>query len=234
MVSVGFKNYKFFVLFLAYATVSCFLYQIAGISLVIAVFVDSRVDASIMALLCAIITGAFAFALTFFTLFHVSLVLSGQTTIEVHAQRTHHRLEGSGLNSIHTANGEGSSAHVSPTSSTTGAGWRDNWRAVFGDSWRTWLLPVDSCPMTGYEFDFEEEEVEDVERGLIAPSNGARRTEGESLAPHRTADDVEDSVSSTGSGSGNGESRTMSEVLAGLSPTQRHELVPTEDNEERV
>ena len=225
---MGFKNYKFFVLFLVYATVSCFLYQVAGISLVIAVFVHGRVDASLTALLCAVITGAFAFALTFFTLFHISLVLSGQTTIEVHAQRTHHRLDSAAPNGTAQHAGSPSSPLSSSSSSTSSGGavgWRDNWRAVFGDSWRTWLLPVDSCVMTGYEFDFEEEEVgEDVERGLISTNTDRRGGEEEgSVTPHSAVEDREDSVNSTSSGSS-----------GVLSSTPRHQLVPTEDSEERV
>ena len=209
------------------------MYQVAGISLVLAVFTDSRLDASIASLLCALITGAFAFALTFFTLFHLSLVLSGQTTIEVQAARTHHRLEGSSPSS--TSTGEGGGAG--------GAGWRENWRAVFGDSWRSWLLPIDSRHMSGYEMDFDDDEaVEEVERGLIDPqqSRGSTAEAANAGGDSAAADDEDSGVSASHSRSESsggaersvsGTAATMGQVLAALSPLQAHDLVPTADSE---
>ena len=235
---IGFKNYKFFVLFLFYATLSSYLYQIAGISLVIAVFTSAELNASLVSLLAAIITGSFAFALTFFTLFHLSLVLSGQTTIEVHAARTGHA--GSNQTDHHdTANDSGNGG-----SSGT---WKENWVAVFGHEWQGWLLPVDSVRMSGYEYDFgsegdgegegEGEEVdEDVERGLmrqgLGGSEGGGMMGGGSGSGSVDERSMESSIDASEDRGGVGVERVnhtlngrMSSVLAGLTPGQSRDMM---------
>lgn len=124
---VGFKNYKYFLLFLIYACAGCTLYMVAGIPLLSNAFGGGGVTFDFSMILAAILTAAFAVSLLFFLGFHIHLVVSGKTTLEM---TTHHNKP-----------------------NVFDAGWRRNWCAVFGDNPWYWLLPVDTLNQTGYEFD---------------------------------------------------------------------------------
>lgn len=83
---VGFRNYKPFLLFLIYTTVYCGLsFTVTSIWLYTETMADSGYSGSFMPinyiLLCTI-SGIIGFALTAFTVWHISLAWSGQTTIE--------------------------------------------------------------------------------------------------------------------------------------------------------
>lgn len=161
---VGFNNYKHFCLFLFYATLSCWMYQVAGVQLVQNLFQQRKVETvSFAQMLAALLTGAFAVALSFFTIFHLSLVLTGKTTIEVKAQRSNR--DGSQL------------------IDRFDAGYRRNWEAVFGDKPLLWFLPVPNH-MNPYDADFDDEEVdlENPEHALINRSNNQSNSDSRRLS----------------------------------------------------
>lgn len=130
---VGFRNYKFFVLFLFYAVLSCSVYLIFGFKLLIVMFDPENrqaqeEDTGFASILASIMTAAFAVTLFCFVIFHFHLVLSGQTTIEMGLARN-------GL--IRTQNTKK----------------RQNWELVFGTNPWLWFLPVHSTSHSGYEFE---------------------------------------------------------------------------------
>jgi palmitoyltransferase len=137
---VGFKNYKFFVLFLFYATLSCYLYQFAGIPVLISMFSNLRsANLEFLPLMTSLTTSTFALCLTLFSLFHLGLVFSGRTTIEVSANMRSRR------------RGE----KIKESNPYDAGSKRANWCAVMGyNSWE-WFLPINTSQMTGYECDFD-------------------------------------------------------------------------------
>lgn len=89
---VGFRNYKYFVLFLFYAVLACSCYLIVGFKMLVQMFDISKAsakDTGFMGVLTAVITSAFAITLACFVFFHFHLVLSGKTTIEIGLARKH-------------------------------------------------------------------------------------------------------------------------------------------------
>jgi hypothetical protein len=124
---VGVRNYKFFVLFLLYALVGCFIYIVAAVDLFHSLFstADPNQSPSFAFVLAAIMTSAFAFTLIFFFGFHIHLVLTGTTTIEVHNRNRANPYD---------------------------QGLRRNWEAVFGEDPKLWFLPIDTVQDTGYDF----------------------------------------------------------------------------------
>jgi len=107
----------------------CLLYFYAGSALLVAIFSSGTTKISFGRVMSTIITGAFGITLIFFLLFHLSLVTSGRTTLEMHV------------------------GHRRPAWSCV-----RNWSAVFGKNPWYWFLPVDTMDLTGYEFDDDLEE----------------------------------------------------------------------------
>jgi len=127
---VGFRNHKYFVLFLCYACLGCLFFLIAGVSLLSSAFQrEGDLSSNFVFFLCSLITAAFAFALLCFSAFHVHLVLSATTTLEAGGDDTR------------------SPFHL---------GRRANWEAVFGSNPWTWFLPINTLTLSGYEFDLED------------------------------------------------------------------------------
>eukprot|EP00462_Mataza_sp_D1_P025529 CAMPEP_0175134072 /NCGR_PEP_ID=MMETSP0087-20121206/7986_1 /TAXON_ID=136419 /ORGANISM="Unknown Unknown, Strain D1" /LENGTH=187 /DNA_ID=CAMNT_0016416615 /DNA_START=348 /DNA_END=911 /DNA_ORIENTATION=- len=134
---VGFRNYKYFVLFLMYAAVGCLTYLVAGYKLIAVMFdqqsptVDDIGQGGFFGILASILTGAFGVTLSCFVGFHLSLVFRGETTIEVGLRRRA-GVVGSQVSSR-----------------------RRNWDLVFGSNPWLWFLPVDTTTQSGYEFEPE-------------------------------------------------------------------------------
>jgi len=147
---VGFKNYKYFVLFVTYGAISCLLYMVVGYKSLMKITTGDSineqnqgntqsVEVSLIELIASILTAAFAIALFLFSVFHIHLVLTGKTTIEVKAS-----------NSTHLRNDESMQREYHSNHNLY-----ENWCAVMGDSFIHWFLPINTIRMTGYEFDFE-------------------------------------------------------------------------------
>lgn len=86
--------------------------------------------------------------------------------------------------------------------------------------------------MTGYEFDFEEEEGEegeDVERGGLIGGGGGVRSSVGGGGSEGVDGESEDSLSESRSLS---EESTMGQVLKALSPVQAHDLVSVEADDD--
>eukprot|EP00808_Paulinella_micropora_P031598 g53824.t1 len=125
---VGFKNYKYFVLFVMYAWLGCVLYVACGFRKFAQVFSSNPAgpgSISFMVVLSGLFSGSFGITLTFFMGFHLSLILSGKTTIEVHS--------------------------VGTRPSPWDRGRLANWCAVMGKRPLYWLLPLNTLEETGYE-----------------------------------------------------------------------------------
>jgi hypothetical protein len=130
---VGFRNYKYFILFVGWACLGCTMYMIAGISVFKSLFSFSEsATYGFAIILCTILTGAFAITLMFFLGFHLSLVCSARTTLEM--------------------------AHTDDRNNPYNEGKLKNWQAVFGVNPWLWFLPVDTQTASGYEFDVQSTE----------------------------------------------------------------------------
>eukprot|EP00823_Brevimastigomonas_motovehiculus_P007660 TRINITY_DN677_c2_g2_i1.p1 TRINITY_DN677_c2_g2~~TRINITY_DN677_c2_g2_i1.p1 ORF type:complete len:415 (+),score=82.22 TRINITY_DN677_c2_g2_i1:161-1405(+) len=134
---VGFKNYKYFLLFIFWACLGCSFYLIVGLQFIASIFSHDtkQKDISIATILCSVMTSAFALALLFFLAFHFHLVLAGRTTLELITR-------------------QGPTA-IAPTPTRESRSWR-NWCSVFGPNPWLWFLPLDSSNKTGYEVDQED------------------------------------------------------------------------------
>src|ERR1700682_2654386 len=133
---IGLKNYKFFVLFLFYGTVGCWIYMCtAGFQVVKQLFMGHVEPAAFIHILSSIITTAFAIALFFFLAFHISLIIKGETTLDQYVanNRLHSRSHGRFSK-------------------------RECWNMVFGNDWRMWLLPINNVNLTGWEYDLVDEQ----------------------------------------------------------------------------
>ena len=123
--SVGFRNYKYFCLFVFWAFFDCAFYTLCMMNNIFAGFSGTAgLGVSFAILFSGIMTVAFAIALLFFVLFHLKLVLSNATTIEFSEQRQ-------------------------ATSPWDLGSSRKNFEAVFGENPYHWLLPIAPPPMLG-------------------------------------------------------------------------------------
>jgi len=84
---VGFKNYKFFVLFVLWACLGCFVYLIAGAELMKTLFSSTLEPVRFLHLITSLLTATFALSLLFFAGFHLHLIFTGQSTIEAKLTR---------------------------------------------------------------------------------------------------------------------------------------------------
>ncbi len=182
---VGFKNYKYFVLFLIWACIGCYLFLIAGLSMITRLFSNQSTPLDFSLLLASILTAAFAVSLTFFLGFHIHLVVTGKTTLEM------------------------SSAKPNAFDN----GWRRNWCAVFGDNPWLWFIPVDTLHQTGYEYDFTAAAEDDDHRRLLQQQQ-TNHTHS-SLPSHDTADTAHTASSLVSSDHKESSSLAMTSASAG-------------------
>lgn len=134
---VGYYNHKYFVLFLFYTVMGCYIYLLNEIPTVLKVFgghtsrkvFEKTYDTfghevpETLTLLAGILTFSFAIALTFFASFHIYMAFKNTTTLEV-----------------------GDSGNVYDR------GCYINFTWTFGTKPILWFLPVQTAQGTGYEF----------------------------------------------------------------------------------
>jgi hypothetical protein len=126
---VGFKNYKYFVLFVLWGCVGCSLYLVAGIELLTSNFSDpnngSGLASGFAGLLTSLLTGAFAVSLLFFAAFHMHLVFTGQSTIEASLNRRNNAARRLEAAAAAAASGDVSQRLTHPAAASSGSGAMD-------------------------------------------------------------------------------------------------------------
>ncbi|KAI9354878.1 DHHC palmitoyltransferase-domain-containing protein [Zopfochytrium polystomum] len=141
---VGFRNYKFFYLFIVYTVVYCaFMFFLLLQQFLNAINAppgqdqDLRIDLNwVMLILLSAVFGAVIFA---FAGMHTVLLISNKTTIEsMEGARRIRRQD----NTIHVGRG----ANIYDLGAAA------NWRQVMGGDWRLWFLPVHSSEGDGQTF----------------------------------------------------------------------------------
>uniref|UniRef100_A0A6A7G7B8 Palmitoyltransferase n=1 Tax=Hirondellea gigas TaxID=1518452 RepID=A0A6A7G7B8_9CRUS len=142
---VGFHNYKYFCLFIFWSTVSAWVFVIGSIDHLLNLFKGDSVDSPFVSLFAVILTFSFAVTLVGFLIFHLRLVVTGQTTLE-----------------FATTNRDPD--WVNPYD--CGGKW-ENFYAIFGTRWLLWLLPVKTSQETGFEFQ-QIVTSQDLEDGLLS------------------------------------------------------------------
>eukprot|EP01028_Stygiella_incarcerata_P011379 TRINITY_DN642_c0_g1_i1.p1 TRINITY_DN642_c0_g1~~TRINITY_DN642_c0_g1_i1.p1 ORF type:complete len:189 (+),score=35.66 TRINITY_DN642_c0_g1_i1:628-1194(+) len=135
---VGFCNYKYFFLFIMYIGITGI---IGSLLMMRGIFETASSDdsgesgADVAIMMNAMMQLVFGITLLLFTLFHLKMVLSNQTTIEImEKKRNRIALHGSNFNPFDL-------------------GWRENFRQVFGVRPWQWFLPTrKSCYGDGITF----------------------------------------------------------------------------------
>ncbi|KAK9455034.1 DHHC palmitoyltransferase-domain-containing protein [Dipodascopsis uninucleata] len=148
-VCVGFENYKYFILFLIYVLLDCFIsFCASGIVLYNWINNDEYLDSyiSLNKLLLMILSGVFGFAVSVFLAYQLYLLFSNKTTIEaMETQRYKSQLV---ANSYRYSE--------PPSSETVGnvfdLGYRENFRQVMGDNPWLWFVPVPTSKGDGTQF----------------------------------------------------------------------------------
>ena len=124
---VGLRNYKFFLIFLFWTSISSGLYALlTGIAMIKAYkSFGSMIGA--WTVLSLFVTGSFALSVGGFFFFHVHLLKENRTTLENMKYRKQN------------------------TPYQRGKGEKENFNDVFGDVWWLWFMPVVDLKETGYE-----------------------------------------------------------------------------------
>jgi hypothetical protein len=126
---VGLHNYKFFILFVTWAALGCWMYLIAGVEIILMMFANpGDLEISFTLILSTVITAAFAISLLIFMFLHCHLVCKNKTTLEMSFTEGRNPFD---------------------------AGMTQNWKAVFGPHWWLWFLPIQTSTVTGYELEGE-------------------------------------------------------------------------------
>eukprot|EP01084_Bolivina_argentea_P032406 59962_1 len=145
---VGYYNYKYFCLFVWFATFSCHISSLICFTQLFTLLnghsrgrIRSGYNGlhSSWMMINSLLTLAFGITLTCFSLFHLTLVFKGSTTIEF-----------------------GSDAYV-----PYNLGWKKNFYSVFGENFIFWFLPIPTMNGDGYEFVQNDED----NRGLLEHHN---------------------------------------------------------------
>merc|ERR1712070_626038 len=79
---VGYRNYKFFLLFITYSLASCVFVFVVTLTVVPRFNSDAPMTDTFMILFDCIVTGALSLALTAFVAFHFYLNVNNYTTLE--------------------------------------------------------------------------------------------------------------------------------------------------------
>jgi len=138
---VGWRNYKFFILFLMYTTLLSLYYVGCTIPFLFNVKDIQKLSGEELQVLIVFFFGvAFGLGLLCFSVQHIQLVLQNKTTLESFDR-----------------NFEDENPYD--------LGFYENWKQVFGDEPKLWFLPVLSSIGNGYEFATKDSMGFDLESG---------------------------------------------------------------------
>ncbi|ORY38574.1 zf-DHHC-domain-containing protein [Rhizoclosmatium globosum] len=192
---MGWKNHKFFFLFLFYTVIYCAGICIYLVQHLIRAFKARHVSEIIIQLnlhwlFLIFVSGAFGVVLLTFLGMHVVYVLTNKTTIESMERARRIRLDGYSVSTTPAMDTEMASTRAAassiistttPTSTATTAwsqygvnifdvGAKENWKAVMGRDWRVWFLPIDSSEGDGHTFPINYDAMEKLRRMSAATS----------------------------------------------------------------
>ncbi|KAI8830229.1 DHHC palmitoyltransferase-domain-containing protein [Chytriomyces cf. hyalinus JEL632] len=156
---VGWRNHKYFFLFLFYTVLYCFgMFGFLLHFLLAAMNAHTSEEIVLQLnlhwLLLVFISAAFGFVLLAFTGLHLMYILTNKTTIESMERARRYRVDYAPPPGTES---DGSGVVGRTTKSKWGVnifdlGARENWKAVMGNDWRLWFLPVDSIDGDGHTF----------------------------------------------------------------------------------
>lgn len=138
-ICIGFFNYKFFVQFLCYTSVYCWVLCGVTFKILYDIFATDKYQEeyiSINLILLCVLSLTFGISLSLFSLFSLYMVSKNTTTIEFQEQRWNYR----GVDRYNyefDANGK-----QKKLSNIFDLGRSQNFKEVFGDGWLSWLLPI--------------------------------------------------------------------------------------------
>ncbi|CAN6663768.1 palmitoyltransferase Pfa3p [Trichomonascus vanleenenianus] len=152
---IGFRNHKFFIMFLYYVSLLCSVCFVGSMGLVYTFFRNGQQANEYLELswvLLATISGVFGLAVGAFSGYSLYLVLTNQTTLEA-------------MESVRYKSSIASQDYryaEPPSSSTLGnvfdLGKKRNWCEVMGYKWYEWILPIHPAGMSdGTSFPIDEE-----------------------------------------------------------------------------
>ncbi|KAI9322002.1 DHHC palmitoyltransferase-domain-containing protein [Obelidium mucronatum] len=153
---VGWKNHKFFFLFLLYTSIYCLGICAFLIQHLIRAFKARSVEEMAMQLnihwvLLIFVSGAFGVVLLAFGALHLMYILTNKTTIESMERARRYRVFANDSPSSR-AEGRDGTALSRFGVNIFDVGAKENWKAVMGRDWRYWFLPVDSSDGDGHTF----------------------------------------------------------------------------------
>jgi palmitoyltransferase len=138
---VGWRNYKFFVLFLFYTTLLSLFYAVCTAPFMFSIDFQKLQGEQLQVVIVMLVSLAFGLGLLCFTGQHVSLAMSNKTTLESFDRN---------MNNYNPYD----------------IGKMKNWSQVFGNKPILWFLPVISYIGNGYEYERKEGDIEAGERLL--------------------------------------------------------------------
>jgi len=169
---VGFANYKFFILFLFYATVYCFYVSLTDLPYFVKYWqLHSRHDMTLshrmQIIFLGLVAAMFILGVLSLLCYHIYLLLNNRSTIESFRLPVF-------------ANG-----YDEDRKRGFGIGWRNNFVQVFGPQKRYWILPLyssvgngnsfpiaDCEPESGCLLNGSKEQIDEDEEGVFHQSNG--------------------------------------------------------------
>lgn len=157
---IGFKNHKFFIMFLSYVSLLCVVCFVSSMWTIMDFFKNEEVYHGYLSMswvALVVVSGVMGLAVIAFTGFSLYQVFNNTTTIE--------SLESVKYRSSVPA--DGYRYRAPPSSETVGnifdLGWKRNWMEVMGYRWLEWILPVHPKNMSdGTSFPINEEVWEDI------------------------------------------------------------------------
>ncbi|RIB22855.1 DHHC palmitoyltransferase-domain-containing protein [Gigaspora rosea] len=150
---IGFRNYKYFYLFIAYTAIYADFVLAATISIVVVQLQSSeKKDLDVQFVITAVLGFIFGLLLTGFTLVHTAYILQNRTTIESLSYRTRTynlRVQFDTENPLNYG-----VSITRPGENLWNLGWKQNWKMVMGDKWWLWFVPFGNPPGNGLSYPF--------------------------------------------------------------------------------